>query len=64
MRLEHLAGGQAGILTDQNFSQADILEIKPTRIIESIESGRIPVVAGFQGITEQGDITTLGRGRQ
>ena len=55
-------GGQAGILTDQNFSQADILEIKPTRIIESIESGRIPVVAGFQGITEQGDITTLGRG--
>jgi aspartate kinase len=55
-------GGQAGIKTDQNFSQADILEIRPARILKSIESGRIPVVAGFQGITEQGDITTLGRG--
>ncbi|HZJ58381.1 MAG TPA: aspartate kinase [Clostridia bacterium] len=55
-------GGQAGIITDQNYSQADILKIKPKKIIEAIESGRIPVVAGFQGITEQGDITTLGRG--
>ncbi|MFY9177726.1 MAG: aspartate kinase [Caldicoprobacterales bacterium] len=55
-------GGQAGIITDTNFTQAEILEIKPDRILESIKDGRIPVVAGFQGITEQGDFTTLGRG--
>lgn len=55
-------GGQAGIITDQNFTKADIIRIKPDRILDSIANGRIPVVAGFQGITEQGDITTLGRG--
>ena len=55
-------GGQAGIITDNNFTQAEILEIKPDRLLEAIKDGRIPVVAGFQGITQQGDFTTLGRG--
>ncbi len=55
-------GGQAGIITDNNFTQAEILDIKPDRILEAIKNGRIPVVAGFQGITQQGDFTTLGRG--
>lgn len=55
-------GGQAGIITDNNFTQAEILKIKPDRLLEAIKDGRIPVVAGFQGVTEQGDFTTLGRG--
>lgn len=55
-------GGQAGIITDCNFTEADILEIKPDRILDSIANGRIPVIAGFQGVTEDGDLTTLGRG--
>lgn len=55
-------GGQAGIITDTNFMEADILEIKPDRIMDSIANGRIPIVAGFQGISERGDFTTLGRG--
>ena len=55
-------GGQAGIITDNNFNHAEILEIKPDRLLEAIKDGRIPVVAGFQGITNQGDFTTLGRG--
>ncbi len=55
-------GGQAGILTDKNFSDARILQVNPTRILRTIEEGIIPIIAGFQGVTEDGDITTLGRG--
>lgn len=55
-------GGQAGIITDSHHMEADIIELKPSRIMEAIENGRIPVVAGFQGMSQQGDITTLGRG--
>ena len=57
-----LSGGQAGIITDDSFGEAKILEVRSQRLIELIQSGRIPVVAGFQGATLQGDITTLGRG--
>ncbi len=57
-----LTGWQAGIITDDNFSEARILEIHPDVIIENLKKGKIPVVAGFQGITRQGEITTLGRG--
>ncbi|NLX71139.1 MAG: aspartate kinase [Clostridiales bacterium] len=57
-----LTGGQAGIITDNHFGNAAILRVEPNRILKYIESGKIPVVAGFQGITEDGDITTLGRG--
>ncbi|MDR7857812.1 aspartate kinase [Tissierella sp.] len=55
-------GGQAGIITDDNFSDAKILNVNPINILKSLEKGIIPIVAGFQGITEDGDITTLGRG--
>ena len=55
-------GGQAGIITDNNFSDARILRVNPQKILEALERGEIPVIAGFQGITEGGDITTLGRG--
>lgn len=55
-------GGQAGIITDDNFSDAKIIEVNPSNILKSLEMGIIPIVAGFQGVTSSGDITTLGRG--
>jgi len=57
-----LNGAQAGIITDDNFGDAEVLRVEPKRIIESIEKNVIPIIAGFQGITENGEITTLGRG--
>ncbi len=55
-------GSQVRILTDSAHSKARILEIDKAPILEDIKQGRIVVVAGFQGVDEQGDITTLGRG--
>lgn len=57
-----LAGFQAGIITDSRFSAASVRSVDARRITKEIKAGRIPVVAGFQGITARGDITTLGRG--
>lgn len=59
---EAMTGFQAGILTNPNFGEADIIDINTKPILEVLKEGGIPVVAGFQGITENGDITTLGRG--
>jgi aspartate kinase len=53
---------QARISTDRNFTKAQIKEIDSSNIKRAIEEGIVPVVAGFQGIDEDGDITTLGRG--
>ena len=55
-------GGRAGIITDDNFGNARIIKIQPYNIKKSIEKGEIPVIAGFQGVTEKGEVTTLGRG--
>jgi aspartate kinase len=55
-------GRQAGILTDDNSGNAEILEINPVRIVEALNEGNIAVVAGFQGVNDRGDIRTLGRG--
>ncbi|OUV07205.1 MAG: aspartate kinase [Alphaproteobacteria bacterium TMED87] len=55
-------GGQAGIFTDKSHTRSRIREIKPDRLLESLELGEVPVVAGFQGIDCHGDITTFGRG--
>lgn len=57
-----LTGGQAGIVTDVAFSKAKIREIKSDRILHELDKGGIVIVAGFQGVTKAGDITTLGRG--
>ena len=57
-----LTGGQIGILTDSEHTQARILEISTHRIRQILESGRIVIAAGFQGIDEEWNITTLGRG--
>lgn len=55
-------GWQVPIITDSNFGDADVLGIGNERIAESLENNDIIVVAGFQGIDEQNNITTLGRG--
>lgn len=57
-----LTGEQAGIVTDGHFSNAHILYINPRNIVSCLEEGIVPVVAGFQGIGENGEWTTLGRG--
>jgi len=57
-----LSGFQAGIRTDNSYSRARITNIDPARIVRELEKGNIVIVAGFQGITEDLDITTLGRG--
>ena len=55
-------GGQAGILTDDKPGNAEILEINTSRIRKALSEGKITVVAGFQGVTSEGDVRTLGRG--
>ncbi len=57
-----LTGQQAGILTDNNFGDAKILQINPKRILNHLQAGQVVVVAGFQGATPDGELTTLGRG--
>jgi aspartate kinase len=57
-----MTGAQAGILTDDQFGDAKILDVNPSNLLEAIERGIIPVVAGFQGATAGGATTTLGRG--
>jgi len=55
-------GGQVHILTDSAYSKARIRDIDGARVMADLEQGRVVVVAGFQGVDEQGHITTLGRG--
>ena len=57
-----LSGPQAGIFTDTSFGRARISRIEPGRVRRELDAGRIVVVAGFQGITAEDDVTTLGRG--
>lgn len=57
-----LSGAQAGIRTDANHSRARIVDIDPSRMQRELDEGKIIIVAGFQGITDEMDITTLGRG--
>jgi aspartate kinase len=57
-----LSGAQAGIRTDSAYSRARILKVESQRVVKELETGKIVIVAGFQGITGEMDITTLGRG--
>ncbi len=57
-----LTGAQAGIRTDNSYSHARIMDVEPKRIVKELEKGNIVIVAGFQGINEDMDTTTLGRG--
>ena len=57
-----LSGAQAGIKTDANHSRARIVDMDPARVVRELEQGKIVIVAGFQGVTSEMDVTTLGRG--
>lgn len=57
-----LTGGQAGIITNDNFGDARIVRIESQAILGQLHEGKVVIVTGFQGITEDGQITTLGRG--
>ena len=56
-------GSQAGVMTDESHSSARILDVRPARVLEELDRGRIVVLAGFQGVNPRTkEITTLGRG--
>jgi aspartate kinase len=55
-------GGQVRILTDSAFTKARILNIDEKKILADLDEGQVVIVAGFQGVDEEGNITTLGRG--
>ncbi|MDO5516213.1 MAG: aspartate kinase [Clostridium sp.] len=57
-----LTGGQAGVMTDNNFTDARCLKVDPKKILDIVDQGRVPVITGFQGVTKDGFLTTLGRG--
>jgi len=55
-------GSQSGIITCSRHSDARIADVRPHRILQAFSSGKIAIVAGFQGMSREGEITTLGRG--
>lgn len=57
-----LTGYQAGILTDNTFGSADILSVDTSKILHHLKEEKVVIISGFQGATENGEITTLGRG--
>src|SRR5581483_6227461 len=57
-----LTGAQLGIKTDRSHSRARIVDIETDRVSRELSQGRCVIVTGFQGVTDEGDVTTLGRG--
>jgi aspartate kinase len=57
-----LTGSQAGIITDDDHTNARIIEIRPARVLQALNEDRIVVVSGFQGVSFKKEVTTLGRG--
>jgi len=57
-----LTGAQAGILTDGSHGAARVRAVRPQRILAALDGGQIVLVAGFQGVSPDGEVTTLGRG--
>ncbi|MBI5346035.1 MAG: aspartate kinase [Chlamydiae bacterium] len=55
-------GSQSGIITSSDHSDAKIIDVRPDRILSALKEGKIVIVAGFQGVSSQKEITTLGRG--
>lgn len=55
-------GSQSGIITCENHSNANIVDVRPFRLLPVLNRGQIAIVAGFQGVSRKGEITTLGRG--
>lgn len=57
-----LTGGQAGVITNDSYGDARIIRIDPKNILAQLTEGKVVIVTGFQGVTEDGQVTTLGRG--
>ncbi len=57
-----LTGSQSGIITNDKHNDARVIEVRPFRVSDELESGKVVVVGGFQGVSYKRDITTLGRG--
>lgn len=57
-----LTGGQAGIITNDVHTNAQAIDVDTSNIMKILESGKVPIVTGFQGVTKEGFFTTLGRG--
>jgi len=55
-------GSQSGIITCAQHTDAKIIDVKPKRVKEALEMGKVVIIAGFQGVSKKGEITTLGRG--
>jgi len=62
LKAKSLSAAQFGMKTTSNFSRAKILELDKDIIFKTIEDGYIPIITGFQGVTSEGDTTTMGRG--
>ncbi|SFD79524.1 aspartate kinase [Lentibacillus persicus] len=62
IRASALTGAQAGFITNDDYNEAKIKEVRPERVFEEFKEHDVVVVAGFQGQTPDGDITTIGRG--
>jgi aspartate kinase len=59
---QSFTGSQSGIITDTQHVSAQVVEVRPHRIRRALNEGRIAIVAGFQGVSHAGEVTTLGRG--
>ncbi len=57
-----LTGSQAGIITNDRHTDARVIEVKPIRVLDELDKGKVVVIGGFQGVSFNRDITTLGRG--
>jgi len=57
-----LTGSQAGIITNDRHNDAHVIEVRPVRVQDELEKGKVVVIGGFQGVSYKRDITTLGRG--
>ncbi len=55
-------GSQTGIITDETHAAARVVEVRPQRILEALDAGKVVIVAGFQGVSRTREVTTLGRG--
>lgn len=59
---QSFTGSQSGIITDTQHVAAEVIEVRPHRIRRALDEGQIAIVAGFQGVSQTGEVTTLGRG--
>ncbi|MDQ6995964.1 MAG: aspartate kinase [Mariprofundus sp.] len=62
IRAYSYSGGQAGFVTDSRYERARIKNVESGHLLAHMQAGEVPVVSGFQGVDEQGNVTTLGRG--